>query len=76
MKYSSTYMSSHLREIAKMIFKLYIFKLRITSSMNATPKAAKVVLNELEAMRKKLKLQNRNPSISLEGEAKNGSSIM
>ena len=48
----------------------------VTSSMNATPKAAKVVLNELEAMRKKLKLQNRNPSISLEGEAKNGSSIM
>ena len=53
----------------------------VTSSMNATPKASKVVkkpyvLNELEAMRKKLKLQNRNPSISLEGEAKNGSSIM
>ena len=33
------------------------------------------VLNELEAMRKKLNYQYRNPIISVEGEAKNGSTI-
>ena len=35
----------------------------------------KYVLNELEAMRKKLSYQQRSPAVTIEGEAKNGSTI-
>ena len=47
----------------------------VTASKPAKVIKKPYVLNELDAMRKKLNFQHRNPSISIEGEAKNGSTI-
>ena len=44
---------------------------------SATKKVIKkdYILNELDAMKKKLNFQYRDPAISIEGEAKNGATI-
>ena len=46
-------------------------------SKNNAAKATKknYVMDELEAMRKKLSFQQRTPAISIEGEAKNGVTV-